>query len=391
MDDIEPRKAPVLELPTSSKTIRVKAIDTTTRMACDSRAFVQPQIKNHDRLDFRTLCFLLEHDGEYVLFDCGARKDFWNSSPHTSEMIGAHVPSLEVESGVDEILVGHGYELDNLKAIVWSHWHWDHVGDGSKFPAKTDIVVGPGFTKSFIPGWPQNPKSPVLASDLEGHHIHEPDFDIHVAGFPAHDYFGDGSFYLLDVPGHAIGHICGLARTTPDTFVFMGGDCCHYAGALRPTRYLPLPQEISSGVLDEYYPTPCTCSVFTQHHPKAKGEEARTTPFYDVSRAPGSAYTFPELAQKSIYKLQDLDAQPYVFICLAHDEVLFRVLPLFNDDTSKDINDWQARGLKDYCQWGFLNDLPKGGKPGREPFVVGQWRNGRQITWKGRENGFVDI
>lgn len=22
-----------------------------------------------------------------------------------------------------------------------------------------------------------------------------------VAGFPAHDYFGDGSFYLLDVPG----------------------------------------------------------------------------------------------------------------------------------------------------------------------------------------------
>lgn len=171
----------------------------------------------------------------------------------------------------------------------------------------------------------------------------------------------------------------------------MGGDCCHYAGALRPTRYVPLPQEITSGVLDEYYPTPCPCSVFTQHHPKAKGEEARTTPFYDVSCAPGSAYTFPELAQKSIYKLQDLDAQPNIFICLAHDEVLFQVLPLFNDDTSKDINDWQARGLKDYCQWGFLNDLPKGGKPGREPFVVGQWRNGRQIIWKGRGNGFVEI
>lgn len=25
-----------------------------------------------------------------------------------------------------------------------------------------------------------------------------------VAGFPAHDYFGDGSFYLLDVPGVSV-------------------------------------------------------------------------------------------------------------------------------------------------------------------------------------------
>ncbi|KAL1955027.1 hypothetical protein VTO42DRAFT_318 [Malbranchea cinnamomea] len=38
---------------------------------------------------------------------------------------------------------------------------------------------------------------------------------------PAFDYFGDCSFYLLDSTGHAVGHLCGLARTTshPDTFV----------------------------------------------------------------------------------------------------------------------------------------------------------------------------
>ncbi len=33
---------------------------------------------------------------------------------------------------------------------------------------------------------------------------------------PAVDYFGDGSFLPLDGPGHAIGHLCGLARTTVD-------------------------------------------------------------------------------------------------------------------------------------------------------------------------------
>lgn len=119
--------------------------------------------------------------------------------------------------------------------------------------------------------------------------------------------------------------------------------------------------------------------------------DARIEPFYDVSRAPGSAYSFPDLAQRSINSLQDLDAQPNIFICLAHDEVLFQVLPLFNDDKMEDINDWQKRGLKEYCRWGFLNDLPRGGEPGRKPLVVGQWRDGRQITWKGEEKGFVNI
>ncbi|KAM6510428.1 hypothetical protein FSOLCH5_010868 [Fusarium solani] len=389
MDNIKSKPAPDLELPSSTRTVRVRAIDTTTQMACDAHAFVQPQIKGHEKLNFKTMCFLIEHEGEHILFDCGSRKDFWNGSPHTQSMIGGHVPAVEIKYGVDEILTMRGFNLHDLKAIVWSHWHWDHIGDGSKFPAGTDLVVGPGFTKNFVPGWPENPKSPVLASDLQGHRIHEPEFSLTVAGFPAVDYFGDGSFYLLDVPGHAIGHICGLARTTPETFVFMGGDCCHYAGMFRPTEYLPLPREISAPALDSYYPSPCPCSAFTQHHPKATGSEARTKPFYDVSRAAGSAYSFGDDAQKSLDKLQLLDAHSDIFVCLAHDDVLFDVLPLFNNDTTKDINDWKKRGLKEYCRWAFLNELPKGKKPGREPLVVGLWRQGKQVTWD-NEKGFVD-
>ncbi len=34
-----------------------------------------------------------------------------------------------------------------------------------------------------------------------GHRLQELDFEQEVGGFAAHDYFGDGSFYLLDVPG----------------------------------------------------------------------------------------------------------------------------------------------------------------------------------------------
>jgi len=56
--------------------------------------------------------------------------------------------------------------------------------------------------------------------------------DFKIGKFNAFDYFGDGSFYLLDVPGHAIGHMCGLVRTTSTSFILLGADSCHFAGTL---------------------------------------------------------------------------------------------------------------------------------------------------------------
>lgn len=246
-----------------------------------------------------------------------------------------------------------------------------------------------------------------------GHRIHELDFPIEVGGFPAHDYFGDGSFYLLDVPGvslhpyrineiftnfgkHAVGHICGLARTTPDSFIFMGGDCSHYAGMIRPTEYVPIPATIPPGQLDSHYPYVCPCSMFTVLHPAAgdhtesSSSEARSKPFYDVSRNPHGAYEFGDLAQESVDKVKILDAQKNVFVCLAHDGALMNVLPLYNTDADVVINDWNKCGYKEKARWGFLNELPRDGKPGRPPLTLGLWRNGNKVVWKDGE-GLVEL
>ena len=50
------------------------------------------------------------------------------------------------------------------------------------------------------------------------------DSSLCIGEFAAMDFFGDGSFYLLDTPGHTLGHMCGLARTTPTTFILTGGE-----------------------------------------------------------------------------------------------------------------------------------------------------------------------
>ncbi len=51
----------------------------------------------------------------------------------------------------------------------------------------------------------------------------EIDYETQIEPFPAHDLYVDGSLYLLDTPGHWPGHMCALARTTPDTFILLEG------------------------------------------------------------------------------------------------------------------------------------------------------------------------
>jgi hypothetical protein len=36
-----------------------------------------------------------------------------------------------------------------------------------RLPSKTEIVVGPGFTRAFLPGYPANKDSPILQIDYE--------------------------------------------------------------------------------------------------------------------------------------------------------------------------------------------------------------------------------
>ena len=55
-----------------------------------------------------------------------------------------------------------------------------------------------------MPGYPAKGDSPILESDYEGRALNEIDFrdtGLRLGQFRAMDFFGDGSFYLLDSPG----------------------------------------------------------------------------------------------------------------------------------------------------------------------------------------------
>lgn len=256
----------------------------------------------------------------------------------------------DVASVLDNDNSGLGIRSSNIEAIVWSHSHFDHAGDPSRFPPSTQLIVGPGMKTSSWPGYPSNPDGTVLDSDAVGRMVREINFSgtgLRIGGFDAFDYFYDGSFYLLDAPGHAPGHMCALARTTadPPSFVFMGADACHHPGVLRPSQYLPLPQLIISEHLDSY--GGCPGDLLMQ----LRAWKSPHEPFFQVAHGP----LFPDHAAaiETVAKIQELDSTGHVLILLAHDNSLGEHLPLF----PKRVNGLQAQGLREATRWLFCKEL----------------------------------
>jgi len=252
--------------------------------------------------------------------------------------------------GVREQLEAHGVDGSKVEAIIWSHWHWDHTGDPSTFPKSTALIVGPGFKKIMLPGYPSNSQSPILESDYEGRELREIAFDqsLKIGKFEAIDYFGDGSFYLLDSPGHAIGHMCALARvkSSPNSFIFMGGDACHHGGEFRPSAYLPLPSSVSLKAVGKGI---CPGAMFED----VLRDGDKTKPFFGIAKGEGAVAYDANEAEKTIEKVIEADADDTVLVVLAHDDSLLEVVDFF----PKFANDFKEKGWVEEGRWLFLKDF----------------------------------
>lgn len=300
-----------------------------------------------DGVDAPVYCFLVSNGNRHVIFDLGVRRDWENYPPATISLI-KRTTRLETRANVTEILDAHQYETGikstDIESVIWSHHHFDHSGDPATFPPSTDLVVGPGVRQICWPGYPTNPDATTLDSDIANRAVRENSFHgdgicqgrVRVGRFDAFDFFGDGSFYLLDAPGHCHGHLCGFARVTvspiQDSFVLMGADACHHPGILRPTEHLPMPA--CPGELVETLP------------PHNRTHQ----PFFTLSPT-----LFPDYdkALDTVRKIQELDAHENVFVLLAHDGSLLDQIDFF----PAAINDWKSKELGIKTRWLFCKDL----------------------------------
>lgn len=389
---------PKINIPPSSNTVEINIINTTaTIRGVDAWKFLTPPIKGHEWLAIPCFSVLIHHpiQKRTLVFDLGIRKDWWNYSPSLQARFKAGGYRIQVEKNVREILDQEGtVDTSKIEAVIWSHWHFDHIGDPSTFDPDTALIVGPGFKENFLPGYPANPDSTILEKDYAGRELRELDFTtgdnkLTIGRFTALDYFGDGSFYFLDAPGHAVGHICGFARVKAgvaddeDSFVFLGGDAAHHGGEFRPSAYLPLPGEVYPNPLSttgkesdknpKQWPPFCPGSILQTIHlegSSSNSEEGRrslrTQPFYKPSNEFGIQHDAEE-AERTIAKMQEVDVMDNVLVVLAHDESLLDVVDVFPAKA----NDFVEKGWAKECRWRFLRDFAEVvGWPGDQ--VVGR-------------------
>jgi glyoxylase-like metal-dependent hydrolase (beta-lactamase superfamily II) len=135
-----------------------------------------------------------------------------------------------------------GITPDELRHVIISHWHADHIGGLRDFPNATihsseaawrSVQDAKGFAalrKAFLPGLVPEDAASRLNWIGEGS-----------------DLFGDGSLRVLELPGHAVGQI-GVRFTAEDgTPVLLAADACWLSAAFRENR---MPHPITKVIHD---------------------------------------------------------------------------------------------------------------------------------------------
>ncbi|KAL5424029.1 hypothetical protein PMIN04_003485 [Paraphaeosphaeria minitans] len=192
-----------------------------------------------------------------LIFDLGLKRDLSGYREAQQHHIAQRQPTT-VSPDVAESLRHGSLPPSDIDVVILSHVHWDHVGTPSDFP-NAEFVVGNGTLHLLAHGGgPLYPAALFNADELPPGRTRElppvtesKDFASHtrvtdhtwrpLAGFPAAiDFFGDGSLYMVDAPGHLHGHVNVLARTAPGRWVYLGGDCCHDKRILSGEREIAL-------------------------------------------------------------------------------------------------------------------------------------------------------
>ncbi|KAG7095019.1 hypothetical protein E1B28_005813 [Marasmius oreades] len=183
-----------------------------------------------------SLCFLLQHEQHgKLLFDLGLRKHALGYPPAMEDDLKLF--AAECESDICDLLSQGGTQPTEIRTIIYSHLHFDHTGDLSPFPS-AHLILGEHSKQLLASAYPINPKSRLnsIPSTQTVSYIEFTDQDSQSLSFGASvlDFFNDGSLYLLDAPGHMLGHLNALVRVAPNSFVLLAGDACHNRACYNP-------------------------------------------------------------------------------------------------------------------------------------------------------------
>ncbi|KAF2119448.1 AhpD-like protein [Lophiotrema nucula] len=220
--------------------------------------FVHP-VSQEARKHVPSLAFLIQHHNTSngkttrIVFDLGLRRDIKRYSAPIQKHVTTRQP-MTTDPDVVKSLAKGGLTPDDIDYVVYSHVHWDHIGEPRDFP-KSTFIVGHGalalldgssaslrgghsfFEHDLLPEQRTVELSDPTASQSKMNYAKsqgqwggvnfERLWQPNGALPETLDVFDDGSLFIVNAPGHLPGHINILARTAEEHQLYLAGDACH--------------------------------------------------------------------------------------------------------------------------------------------------------------------
>jgi glyoxylase-like metal-dependent hydrolase (beta-lactamase superfamily II) len=171
-----------------------------------------------------------------VLIDTGYGPEVTEGRRSLPLMVYAAVLRPRLEDQPEDVLARLGFHRDDVKTIVLTHFHADHISGLRRFPKARVVAAGWGRWKAQS-AWHRlrhGVFDELLPGDFEARLTSIEDRPVVDLPFGrAHDLFGDGRLLALPLPGHATGH-CGLVW--PDEKLIYAADAQWLGQAMRENR-----------------------------------------------------------------------------------------------------------------------------------------------------------
>ncbi len=171
-----------------------------------------------------TVAVCVRDDGDLVLVDAGFSEEACRQPAAALGRLTSRWLGIETseERAIARQLEALGFERGQVRAIVATHCHFDHIGGLCDFP-EAELIATAEELHAFGACALRLGYRPADLASADKIRVAQLTGPRHL-GFPASlDLFGDGEITLLDAPGHTAGHLA-VALAGPGGPFLCAGD-----------------------------------------------------------------------------------------------------------------------------------------------------------------------
>lgn len=174
---------------------------------------------------------IIQHPRGLIVFDTGnnvAVSDGQCASYWGAGLCGAFNAQQSREEVIDRQLQKLGFKAEDVKYVIYSHFHLDHAGNIKMFPKARHVVQKEELKGAW---WPEKfQRGAYVMKDFDTTR----DFDfLELTG--DFDLFGDGTLTVVDTKGHTAGHQSLMVKLPKTGYVILAGDAVYTAENLQGT------------------------------------------------------------------------------------------------------------------------------------------------------------